>query len=239
MSRHAPTKVRPGWQDERRLLTGVKNEDEKALDRFTRDHGATLYRLAFRLVGDEERALQILTSALTQALQRSGFRREDQELGPWLAGFILRQAMPVPPRGTASAKPADSGDSGRQKRGRGARARQGRRRGGRSSQDKATAAAPAPATGDSSPAQVVDWSPMVENEDSRRELRQRLQQEAARLPFDLRSAWVMLDAEGRHLDQSAAALELDRATALSRLHRARMLLCVALAPGGGAARETS
>jgi DNA-directed RNA polymerase specialized sigma24 family protein len=78
---------------------------------------------------------------------------------------------------------------------------------------------------------VVDWSPLVENEDSRRELRQRLQQEAARLPFDLRSAWVMLDAEGRHLDQSAAAMELDRATALSRLHRARMRLCTALAPG--------
>jgi len=239
MSRHAPSKVRPAWQDERRLLVGVKNEDEKALDRFTRDHGATLYRLAYRLVGDEERALQILTAALTQALQRSGFRHEDQELGPWLAGFILRQAMPVPPRATATTTSPGSGDPGRQKRGRGGRGKQGRGRGGRSSPGKAAAEAGTATTDDSGPQPVVDWSPLVEDEDSRRELRQRLQQEAARLPVDLRSAWVMLDAEGRHLDQSAAALELDRATALSRLHRARMLLCLALAPGSTAPREAS
>jgi DNA-directed RNA polymerase specialized sigma24 family protein len=238
MSRHTPSKPRPGWQDERRLLTLVKNEDEKALDRFTRDHGAGLYRLAFRLVGDEERALQIFTSALVQALQRSCFRNEDQELGPWLAGFILRRAMPVPPRIPGAATAPDAGDDSGQKRGRGGRGKQGRGRGGRSTKGKAAAASQASAQEVTGPTPVVDWSPLVENEDSRRELRQRLQQEAARLPFDLRSAWVMLDAEGRHLDQSAAAMELDRATALSRLHRARMRLCTALAPGD-APRETS
>ena len=238
MTRHAPSKVRPGWQDERRLMVEVKAEDEKALERFTRDHGATLYRLAFRLVGDEERALQIMTSALTSAFKRAAFRREEQELGPWLAGFILRQAMPAPAgsgrtgvaTGGGDANPG-SGRPGRESEGRGRRGRG--RRGARGGQPQEKAAVDRDKSAD--PPSVVDWSPLVKDEDSRRDLRQRLQLEATRLPFDLRSAWVLLDAEGRDTDQSAAALEVDRATALSRLHRARLHLCTAL----GRAKESA
>ena len=80
---------------------------------------------------------------------------------------------------------------------------------------------------------MVDWSPLVKDEESRHDLRRRLQLEATRLPFDLRSAWVLLDAEGRDTDQSAAALEVDRAIALSRLHRDRLHLCTALGKARG------
>ncbi|RLB97744.1 MAG: hypothetical protein DRH76_04215 [Deltaproteobacteria bacterium] len=235
MTRHAPSKVRPGWQEERRLMVEVRAEDEKALERFTRDHGATLYRLAFRLVGDEERALQIMTSALTSAFKRAAFRREEQELGPWLAGFILHQAMPAPARSGRTGAATGGGDagpgSGRPGGGREGRGRRGRGRRGGQPQEKA--AVDRDKSADSPP--VVDWSPLVNDEDSRRDLRQRLQLEATRLPFDLRSAWVLLDAEGRDTDQSAAALEVDRATALSRLHRARLHLCTAL----GRAKESA
>jgi len=228
MTRHAPSKVRPGWQEERRLMVEVRAEDEKALERFTRDHGATLYRLAFRLVGDEERALQIMTSALTSAFKRAAFRREEQELGPWLAGFILHQAMPAPARSGRTGAATGGGDagpgSGRPGGGREGRGRRGRGRRGGQPQEKA--AVDRDKSADSPP--VVDWSPLVKDEESRHDLRRRLQLEATRLPFDLRSAWVLLEAEGRDTDQSAAALEVDRATALSRLHRARLHLCTAL-----------
>jgi DNA-directed RNA polymerase specialized sigma24 family protein len=234
MTRHAPSNVRPGWQEERRLMVEVKAENEKALERFTHDHGATLYRLAFRLAGDEERALQIMTSALASAFKRAAFRREEQELGPWLAGFILRQAMPAPARsgraGGALTAGAGDGDSrqGRGRRGRG-------RRGAPSREKAGTAVRGAGQDVSTDPPPVVDWSPLVKDEDSRRDLRQRLQLEATRLPFDLRSAWVLLDAEGRDPDKSAAAMEVDQATALSRLHRARLHLCTAL----GRAKEPS
>ena len=171
-------RVRPGWQEERSLLGQLKKEDANALDRFVREHGTKLYRLAFRLSGDEERALQILTTALTTAFKRSAFRAEEDELGTWLTGFVLRQAM------AGGGKPTDA----------------------------------------SPPATTVDWSPLVENEDSRRQLRTRLQQEARRLPVDLRGAWVLMDAEGRDAVQAGAVLELTPATAASRLHRARLRL---------------
>ncbi len=171
-------RVRPGWQEERSLLGQLKKEDDKALDRFVRDHAAKLYRLAYRTCGDEERALQILGTALTTAFKRSAFRAEEEELGTWLAGFVLRQAM------------AGSGRPG----------------------------------GGSPPATTVDWSPLVENEDSRRQLRARLQLESQRLPADLRGAWVLMDAEGRDAEQAAAVLQLTPSTAASRLHRARLHL---------------
>lgn len=171
-------RIRPGWQEERSLLSQLKKEDAKALDRFVREHGTKLYRLAFRLCGDEERALQILTTALTTAMRRSAFRAEAEELDSWLAGFVLREAM------GGSSPPTDT----------------------------------------QPPAMAVDWSPLVENEDSRRQLRTRLQQEARRLPVDLRGAWVLMDACGGDAVQAGAVLDLTPATAASRLHRARLRL---------------
>jgi RNA polymerase sigma-70 factor (ECF subfamily) len=171
-------RVRPGWQEERSLLSQLKKKDARALDRFVHEHGTKLYRLAFRLSGDEELALQILTTALTTAFKRTAFRAEEEELGAWLVGFVLRQAMA-----------------------RGGKARK-----------------------TSPPAATVDWSPLLENEDSRHKLRLRLQEEARRLPADLRGAWVLMDAEGRDAVEAAAVLELTPATAASRLHRARLCL---------------
>ena len=187
MTTRAP-KVRPGWQEERKLLDGLKKEDGKALDRFTREHGAGLYRLAFRLCGDSEKSLELLTSALTTAFKRSAFRAEADELGTWLAGFVLRQAM----AGTRRPAPPSSPDA------------------------------------------TVDWSPLVDNEDSRSQLRGRLRQAAQRLPVDLRAAWVLMDAEGRDAAEAGAVLALAPTTAASRLHRARLRLRDALSsPAGG------
>lgn len=191
MTPRAP-RVRPGWQEERTLLDSLKKEDAKALDRFAREHGTALYRLAFRLSGDEAKSLLILTEALTTALKRSAFRNEEDELGTWLAGFVLRRAL------AGAARPT----------------------------------APPP------PAKTVDWSPLVDNEDSRSRLRARLREEARRLPADLRAAWVLMDAGGRDAVQAGAVLALSPATAASRLHRARLRLRDALSrepAGGGAA----
>ncbi|TDI41815.1 MAG: hypothetical protein E2P00_06840 [Acidobacteria bacterium] len=171
-------RIRPGWQDERSLLRQLKKNDDKALERFVREHGTKLYRLAFRLSGDEERALQILTTALATAFKRSAFRAEEEELDTWLAGFVLRQAL------ASGGKP----------------------------------------TVESPPSATVDWSPLLENDDSRRRLRARLRQEARRLPADLRGAWVLMDACGRDAVQAGAVLALTPATAASRLHRARLRL---------------
>ena len=236
MSRHAPSKIRPGWQDERHLMTRVKSEDEKALERFTHAHGAGLYRLAFRLVGDEERALQILSAGLTKAIKRSAFRDESEELDAWLTGFILREAMPAPARssGMMSTAPEPGGDADNRK----GRGRKGQ---GHRSQAAGGSATPATAPGSnaSDPPAVVDWSPLLENEESRQTLRQRLLLAASRLPMDLRSAWILMDAEGRSVEKCAAAMELDEQTTLSRAHRARMTLCLSLAPVNGEQKETS
>jgi RNA polymerase sigma-70 factor (ECF subfamily) len=224
--------ARTGWQEERRLLADLKKENAKACQRFLTEHGETLYRLAYRLCGDEEQALQWTTDGLAQALLRSGFRQESQELGPWLAGFILRQAMPAPATthtvdkadAPVAPTPADTRTPPRQ----GSSGHERRRRRREHTPAPSSSKKTVPAEPSAPAAPLVDWSPLIEAPESRLQLRQRLLASAAHLPAELRSAWVLMDAEGRTMAQAAAVLELNISTVTSRLHRARLALRQAL-----------
>ncbi len=106
-----------------------------------------------------------------------------------------------------------------------ARRRRGRGRRGRKRQDGQAQADSTPPADSPEPAVAeVDWTPLMENEDSRAQLRQRLLAAANRLSPELRAAWMLVDSSGQTLEESAAALELNPATLASRLHRARLAL---------------
>ena len=81
---------------------------------------------------------------------------------------------------------------------------------------------------DSSPAphkrEVVDWSPLADEEVFRAEMRKTLVRALQGLPLLYRAAVILRDVQGLSTEEASAVLHVKEQTLKSRLHRGRLML---------------
>jgi RNA polymerase sigma-70 factor, ECF subfamily len=81
---------------------------------------------------------------------------------------------------------------------------------------------------DSSPSplkrEVVDWSPLADEEVFRTEMRKTLVRALQGLPLLYRAAVILRDVEGLSTEEASAVLHVKAQTLKSRLHRGRLML---------------
>ena len=88
--------------------------------------------------------------------------------------------------------------------------------------------APEKSGDDSSPAplkrEVVDWSPLADEEVFRAEMRKTLVRALQGLPLLYRAAVILRDVQGLSTEEASAVLHVKEQTLKSRLHRGRLML---------------
>jgi RNA polymerase sigma-70 factor (ECF subfamily) len=88
--------------------------------------------------------------------------------------------------------------------------------------------APEKAGDDLSPAplkrEVVDWSPLADEEVFRAELRNTLVQALQQMPLLYRTPVILRDVQGLSTEEASAVLHVKEQTLKSRLHRGRLML---------------
>jgi RNA polymerase sigma-70 factor (ECF subfamily) len=72
--------------------------------------------------------------------------------------------------------------------------------------------------------EVVDWSPLADEEVFRVELRQRLVRALEDLPLLYRAPVMLRDVQGLNTEEASAILHVKEQTLKSRLHRGRLML---------------
>ena len=88
--------------------------------------------------------------------------------------------------------------------------------------------APEKSGDDSSPAplkrEIVDWSPLADEEVFRAEMRKTLVHALQGLPLLYRAAVILRDVQGLSTEEASAVLHVKEQTLKSRLHRGRLML---------------
>jgi len=88
--------------------------------------------------------------------------------------------------------------------------------------------APEKSGDDSSPAplkrEIVDWSPLADEEVFRAEMRKTLVRALQGLPLLYRAAVILRDVQGLTTEEASAVLHVKEQTLKSRLHRGRLML---------------
>ncbi len=71
---------------------------------------------------------------------------------------------------------------------------------------------------------VADWSGLARDELERKELVQKIEEAAQRLPPEYRTVFILLDVEGLSAEEARQILNLSLPALKTRLHRARLFL---------------
>ena len=81
--------------------------------------------------------------------------------------------------------------------------------------------------------EVVDWSPLADEEMLRREMRQTLVRALKGMPVLYRAPVILRDVQGLTTEEASAVLQVKEQTLKSRLHRGRLMLREQLADFAG------
>ncbi|HKY19680.1 MAG TPA: sigma-70 family RNA polymerase sigma factor [Vicinamibacterales bacterium] len=81
--------------------------------------------------------------------------------------------------------------------------------------------------------EVVDWSPLADEEMLRREMRQALVRALKDMPVLYRAPVILRDVQGLTTEEASAILQVKEQTLKSRLHRGRLMLREQLADFSG------
>ena len=72
--------------------------------------------------------------------------------------------------------------------------------------------------------EVVDWSPLADEEMLRAEMRQALVRALKEMPLLYRAPVILRDVQGLTTEEASAVLHVKEQTLKSRLHRGRLML---------------
>ncbi len=181
------------------LVEALKRNEASAFERLIAEHGAMLYRVALRLMGQREEAEDILQEALLKVHQNIHAFDGRAALTTWLYRIVVNTALMrlrvqtrVPEELLDTAGPlfTDEGDH---------------------AQD------------------VAEWALPPEQLLLRQEALGMLQQGIERLPDLYRAVYVLAEIESLPYREIAAILDLSVGTVKTRLHRARLFLRAILA----------
>jgi RNA polymerase sigma-70 factor (ECF subfamily) len=181
------------------LVEALKRKEASAFERLIAQHGAMLYRVALRLMGQREEAEDVLQEALLKVHQNIHTFDGRAALTTWLYRIVVNTALMrlrtqtrIPEESLDTAGPlfTDEGDHAQE---------------------------------------VAEWALPPEEMLLRQEALSVLQQGIERLPELYRAVYVLAEIEGLPYQEIAIILDLSVGTVKTRLHRARLFLRTMLA----------
>ena len=178
------------------LVSRAAAGDEAAFEDLVRRHQERVYRLAWRLTGDEADAADVLQETFLQVFRHLGEFRGEARFTTWLFRVVTNAALMR--RRARARRPADSLDAFLPRFDAGGR----------------HAATPA----------QLQVTSQVEELLDRKTLAERAISGIARLPDAYRDAFVLRDLEELPTAEVASALGIAPDAVRQRVHRARLLL---------------
>ena len=181
------------------LLAALKRRESTAFERLIAQHGAMLYRVALRLMGQPEEAEEVLQETLLTVYEKIHTFDERSALTTWLYRIVVNTALmrlrakarvPEELLDTVGPHFTEVGEHAREE---------------------------------------AEWALPPEEALLRQEALTVLQQGITRLPELYRSLYVLAEIEGLPHQEIATILDLTVGTVKTRLHRARLFLLEALA----------
>ena len=181
------------------LVEALKRNEASAFERLITQHGAMLYRVALRLMGQREEAEDVLQEALLKVHQNIHTFDARAALTTWLYRIVVNTALmrlraqtriPKELLDTAGPLFTDEGEHVQE---------------------------------------VAEWALTPEAVLLRQETLSVLQQGIERLPELYRAVYVLAEIEGLPYQEIATILDLSVGTVKTRLHRARLFLRAMLA----------
>ena len=177
------------------LVAGLRREEEGAAETLVSQYSDRVYRLAFRITGNQEDAEEVAQDALWTASRKIHSFRGESAFGSWLYRITANTAY-----------------------------QKLRERRGRNQEIPWESFFPG-GDGDGQPLeQVTDWSARVEEPALQGELQTVLGSAVDALPTDYRTAFVLHDVEGLSNPEIAQTLGISLPAVKSRVHRSRLFL---------------
>jgi RNA polymerase sigma-70 factor (ECF subfamily) len=181
------------------LVAALKHKDPTAFAQLITQHGAMVYRVALRLVGQQEEAEDVLQQTLLTVYEKIHTFDERSALTTWLYRIVVNTAlMRLRAKARVPEELRDPLDAHFTAAGQHAR-------------------------------EVPAWALQPEDALLRQEALTVLQQGIAGLPALYRTVYVLAEIEGLPHHEIATILEVSVDTVKTRLHRARLMLRQALA----------
>jgi RNA polymerase sigma-70 factor (ECF subfamily) len=187
--------LRDPYDTEANLLAGLRAGEEAAYSRLVEVHSADVYRVALKLLVDEQEAEDVLQETFLSAFQAIDGFEGRSKLSTWLFRIAYNASlMRLRKRKQMTAFSLDQPSPG------------------------GSILDP-----DRSP-HLIDWSSLPDDQLLTTEARRELDRAIAQLPETLRSAFVLRDIQGLSGAESAEVLGVTVQAVKNRLHRARLRL---------------
>lgn len=181
------------------LVAALKRQDPTAFNQLIAQHGAMLYRVALRLMGQPDEAEDVVQQTLVTVYEKIHTFDARAALTTWLYRIVVNTAlMRLRAKARVPEEPQDPLDGHFTAAGQHAR-------------------------------EVAEWALQPEDVLLRQEALTVLQQGIAGLPELYRTVYVLAEVEGLPHHEIATILEVSVDTVKTRLHRARLMLRQALA----------
>jgi len=184
-----------GETAERELIARLRHGEDDAVSDLASAYGSKVHQLAFRYLKNHEDAEEVTQDVLFKVFQRIDAFRGDAALSSWIYRITFNTAMSRL-RNARAARHAAIDEFVREDH-------EGRRPARR---------------------EVVDWSPLADEEMLRGELRAVLVEALKELPPLYRAPVILRDIEGLSTEEASAVLRVKDQTLKSRLHRGRLIL---------------
>lgn len=194
--RRGATRERTMRDRDESLVGRLRGEERGAAEALVRQYGERVYRLAFRITGNQEDAEEVAQDALWTAARKIHTFKGESAFGSWLYRITANTAY---------------------------QKLRGRRGRDQAEISREALLPPFDETGHHVEP-VEDWSGKVEEPVLRAELRAVLKATVDALPADYRAAFLLHDVEGMPNPEIAALLGISLAAVKSRVHRSRLFL---------------
>ena len=187
----------------RNLVERLKAHDPDAVADLSDSYGAKIYQLAFRYLRNREDAEEVAQDVLLKVHQKIDAFRGDAALSSWIYRITFNAAMSRLREFKQNLPNAAEKTIDEQE------ANQPLKR------------------------EVVDWSPLADEEMLRKEMRQALVRALKEMPVLYRAPVILRDVQGLTTEEASAMLHVKEQTLKSRLHRGRLMLREQLADFAG------
>jgi RNA polymerase sigma-70 factor (ECF subfamily) len=187
----------PGAVSDDELVARARARDLGAFETLVERHEERLYRVAMRLLRNENDAQEVLQDALVSAWQNLGSFAGRAQFGSWIYRVTVNAALML---------------------------LRSRRRRPTVSVEEMTATALDSAVRQSQLGSTSDWSKRPDEQLQSGELKQHVEAALDTLPEILRLVFVLRDVEGLSTEETADVLGISIPNVKTRLHRARLAL---------------
>jgi RNA polymerase sigma-70 factor (ECF subfamily) len=182
---------------ERELLRGLRAGEAEAYRQLLELHSANVYHVAFKLLGDEQEAEDVLQETFLSAFEAICSFEGRSKLSTWLYRIAYNAAlMRLRKRSQLTSFSLDVPPPGVDPDGDGSHVSR----------------------------HLVDWSAVPDDQLLTAEAREVMDRAIAELPETLRSTFILRDIQGLSGSETAEVLGIGVPTVKTRLHRARLWL---------------